>query len=80
MTSLGVGMIECTDILAFCDRYEPYRMPLDIDILCQRYNGKVLKSICAVALDMGLSDETVRTIENCALDAIAHFLDLEAAG
>jgi hypothetical protein len=74
-------MMECKDVLALCDRFEDYLMPLDIHILRQRYNGKVLKSTYAAARDMGISDETVRTIENrAALDAIDHCVDLEAAG
>ena len=73
-------MIQCKDILALCDRFEAYLMPLDIHVLRQRYNGKVFKSTYAVARDMGISDETVRTIENRALDALAHCIDLEEAG
>jgi len=32
-------MIECKDVLALCDRFEAYLMPLDIHILRLRYNG-----------------------------------------
>ncbi len=71
-------MIEAKYILSLCDRFEPYLVPLDIHILRQRYNGQTFKSTYAVGRDMGISDETVRTIENRALDAIAHCLDLEA--
>jgi hypothetical protein len=71
-------MIECKYILSLCDRFEDYLMPLDIHILRQRYNGRVLKSTYAVARDMGLSSETVRTIENRALTDLARCLDLEA--
>jgi hypothetical protein len=73
-------MIESKDILALCGRFESYLVPLDIHVLRQRYNGQTFKSTYAVGRDMGISDETVRTIENRALDAIAHCLDLEAAG
>jgi hypothetical protein len=73
-------MIECRDILLLCDRFERFLLPLDIHVLRQRYNGQTFKSTYAVGRDMGISDETVRTIENRALDAIAHCLDLEAAG
>jgi hypothetical protein len=73
-------MIECKDILALCDRFEPYLVPLDIHILRLRYNGQTFKSTYAVGREMHISDETVRTIENCALDAIAHGLDLESNG
>jgi hypothetical protein len=73
-------MIECKYILSLCDRFEDYLMPLDIHMLCQRYNGQVLKSTYAVARAMGLSDETVRRIENRALGALAHCGDLEANG
>jgi hypothetical protein len=73
-------VIECKDILSLCDRFEAYLIPLDIHILRQRYNGKVLKSTYAVAHDMGLAAETVREIENRALEALAHCRDLEADG
>src|SRR4029453_3437284 len=73
-------MIEAKDILTPCDRFEPYLIALDVHVLRQRYNGQTFKSTYAVGRDMGLSDETVRTIENRALDAIAHGLDLEANG
>src|SRR5919108_28536 len=73
-------MIECQDILALCDRFEAYLPPLDIHVLRQRYNGQAFKSTGTVGKDMGLSDETVRTIENRALDALAHCLALEQAG
>jgi hypothetical protein len=73
-------MIESKDILALCDRFDAYLLPLDIHILRQRYNGQTFKSTYAVAREMHISDETVRTIENRALDAIAHCLDLEDAG
>jgi hypothetical protein len=75
---LGLGMIEAKYIFSLCDRFESYLVPLDIHILRQRYNGETFKSTYAVAQDMGISDETVRTIENRALAAIAHCLDLEA--
>src|SRR5919108_5637392 len=73
-------MIEGKDILKLCSRFEDYLMPLDIHVLRQRYNGKVLKSTYAVGRDMGLSDETVRTIDNPALDALAHRLAREEEG
>jgi hypothetical protein len=73
-------MIECKDILALCDRFEAFLMPLDIHVLRLRYNGKTFNSTYAVARDMGISDETVRTIEYRALAAIDHCLDLEAHG
>jgi hypothetical protein len=73
-------MIESKDILTLCDRFEPYLVPLDIHILRRRYNGRTFKSTGAVGREMHIADETVRTIENRALDAIAHCLDLEAAG
>jgi hypothetical protein len=73
-------MIEGKDILALCDRFEPYLIALDVHVLRQRYNGQTFKSTYAVGRDMGLSDETVRTIENRGLDAIAHGLDLEVNG
>lgn len=73
-------MIECKDILALCDRFEDYLVPLDIYVLRQRYNGKVLKSTYAVAHDMAISDETVRTIENRALECLSHCVELEAHG
>jgi hypothetical protein len=73
-------MIECKDILSLCDRFEAYLMPLDIHILCQRYNRKTLKSTYAVGREMGLSDETMRPIENRALAALDHCLDVEADG
>jgi hypothetical protein len=71
-------MIECRDVLDLCDRFDKFLIPLDIHVLRQRYNGQTFKSTYAVARDMGLSDETVRTIENRALAALAHCLDLEA--
>jgi hypothetical protein len=74
----AIVMIECRYILSLCDLFEDYLMPLDIHILRQRYNGKVLKSTYTVAKEMGLSDETVRTIENRALEALAHCLRLQA--
>ena len=37
-------------------------------MLRQRYHGQAFKSTYAVSRQMGLSDETVRTIENRALD------------
>jgi DNA-directed RNA polymerase sigma subunit (sigma70/sigma32) len=70
-------VIECKDILSLCDRFEGYLMPLDVYILRQRYNGQTLKSTYTVAKDMGISDETVRRIENQALEALAHCRDLE---
>jgi hypothetical protein len=73
-------MIECRDILALCDRFQDYLMPLDIHILRQRYNGKVLKSTYTVAREMGIADETVRTMGNRALAARHHSLSLEAHG
>jgi len=73
-------MIEAKYILSLCDRFEPYLVPLDIHVLRQRYNGQTFKSTYDVGRDMRLSDETVRTIENRALDALAHCLDLEANG
>jgi hypothetical protein len=76
----GVIMIESKDILALCDRFKAHLLPLDIHVLRQRYNGETFKSTYAVGREMHISDETVRTIENRALDAIAHCLDLEAAG
>jgi len=71
-------MIEAKDILAMCDRFEPYLIPLDIHILRQRYNGQVYKSTSVVGQEIGLSDETVRTIEIRALDVLLHCLELEA--
>ena len=71
-------MIECKDILALCDRFERYLVPLDMYVLRQRYNGQTFKSTYAVGREMGISDETVRTIENRALDSLAYCLDLEA--
>jgi hypothetical protein len=71
-------MIECQDILEMCDMFEAYLMPLDIHVLRQRYNGQTLKSTYAVAKEMGISDETVRTVENRALEALAHCLHLQA--
>jgi hypothetical protein len=73
-------MIEAKDILTLCDRFNRYLIPLDIYVLRQRYNGKVLKNTYAVARDMGLAAETVRTIENRALEVLAHCLNLEANG
>lgn len=73
-------MIECKDILALCDRFQGYLSPLDIHILRQRYNGKILKSTVAVARDMHLSDETVRTIEHRALAMLDYCLQSEANG
>jgi hypothetical protein len=73
-------MIEAKYILSLCDRFEPYLVPLDIHVLRQRYNSQTFKSTYTVGRAMGISDETVRTIENRALDAIAHCLDLETAG
>ena len=55
-------------------------MLLDIHVLRQRYNGQRYKSTYAVGREMGLSDETVRTIEARALDALSHCLDLEENG
>jgi hypothetical protein len=71
-------MIEAKDILALCDRFEPYLVPLDIHVLRQRYNGQTFKSTYVVGREMHISDETVRTIENRALAVLAHGLDLEA--
>lgn len=73
-------MIEAKYILSLCDRFESYLVPLDIHVLRQRYNGQTFKSTYAAGREMHISDETVRTIENRALDALAHCLDLEAAG
>jgi DNA-directed RNA polymerase sigma subunit (sigma70/sigma32) len=73
-------MIECKDVLALCDRFEAYLMPLDVHVLRRRYNGQTLMSTYAVGCEMGVSDETVRTIENRALYALAHCLGLEANG
>jgi hypothetical protein len=72
-------MIECKYILDLCKRFESYLMPFDIHILRQRYNGKIFKSTYMIGREMGISDETVRTYENRALDAISHCLDLEAS-
>src|SRR5262245_59724495 len=74
----GVSMIEAKYILELCDLFQDYLMPLDIHILRQRYNGKTLKSTYTVAKEMGISDETVRTIENRALEALTHCLHLQA--
>jgi hypothetical protein len=71
-------MSEGQDMLSLGDRFEDDLMPLDIHILRQCYNGKVLKSTYAVARDMGLSDESVRAIESRALEALAHCLHLQA--
>jgi Sigma-70, region 4 len=73
-------MIECKDILALCDQFEAYLMPLDIAILRLRYNGKQFKSTIKVAKEMGISAETVRAIENRSLDYLADCVDLEEAG
>jgi len=73
-------MIEAKDILALVDRFENYLVPLDVHVLRRRYNGESFKSTYAVGREMGISDETVRNIENRALDAISHCLDLEANG
>jgi hypothetical protein len=73
-------MIACQDILALCDRSQPYLVPLDIHILRRRYNGHTFLSTYAVAAEMHISAETVRTIENRTLDAMAHCLDLESNG
>ena len=73
-------MSEGQDMLSLGDRCEDDLMPLDSHVLRQRSNGNVRKSTDAVARDMGLSDETVRTMENRALDALAHCLDLQANG
>jgi hypothetical protein len=72
--------IESKDILALCDRFEPFLVPLEIHVLRRRYNGQTFLSTYAVAREMGISDETVRTIENRALASIAYCLDLEANG
>src|SRR5262245_8354857 len=73
-------MIECKDILDLCHRFAAYLTPLDIHVLRRRYNGNVMLSIYALGREMGISDETVRTIENRALDALDHCLTLEAYG
>jgi hypothetical protein len=73
-------MIERKDVLALCARFQEFLVPLDIHVLRQRDNGLIVKSTYAIGREMHISDETVRTIEHRALDAIAHGLDLEAAG
>jgi len=73
-------MLERKDVLALCDRFQEFLVSLDIHILRQRYNGQTFRSTYAVGRAMGISAETVRTIENRALDAIAHCLDLEDNG
>src|SRR6266545_5723354 len=75
-----MAIIESKDVLALCDRFQEFLVPLDIHVLRQRYNGLIVKSTYAVGREMHISDETVRTIENRALDAIAHGLDLESNG
>jgi hypothetical protein len=73
-------MIESKDILDLCDRFQSSLVPLDMHVLRQRDNGLICQSTDAVGREMHISDETVRTIEHRALDALAHGLDLEAAG
>jgi len=73
-------MIESKDVLALCDHFGQYLLPLDIHVLPQRYNAETFRSTYAVAREMHISDETVRTIENRTLDAIVQCLDLAAAG
>jgi hypothetical protein len=73
-------MSESQDILDRCDRLQSSLVPLDMHILRQRDNSLIFQSTDAVGREMHISDETVRTIENRALDAIAHGLDLEANG
>jgi hypothetical protein len=74
------SMVEAKYILSLCDRFEPYLMPLDLYVLRQRYNGRTFKSTYTVAAQMGLSDETVRRIEQRALGLIAYCLNLEEDG
>ena len=50
------------------------------DILRRRYNGETYQSTYAVARAMGISAETVRVIENRALDAQLQCLELETRG
>jgi hypothetical protein len=73
-------MIESQDMLDLCDRFQSSRVPLDMHVLRQRDNGLICQSTDTVGREMPISDETVRTIEHCALDAIAHGLDLESNG
>ncbi len=73
-------MIEAKHILSLCDRFERYLVPLDIHVLRQRYNGDTFKSTYTVGREMGISGETVRTIENRALGALSQCLDLESNG
>jgi hypothetical protein len=75
-----MAMIERKDVLALCARFQEFLVPLDIHVLRQRDNGLIFQSTYAVGREMHISDETVRTIEHRALDAIAHGLDLEASG
>jgi hypothetical protein len=69
-------MIESQDMLDRCDRLQSSRVPLDMHVLRQRDNGLICQSTYAVGREMHISDETVRTIEHRALDALAHGLDL----
>jgi hypothetical protein len=73
-------MIESQDMLDRCDRFHSSRVPLDRHVLRQRDHGLICQSTDAVGRAMPISDETVRTIAHRALDALAHGLDLEAAG
>jgi hypothetical protein len=78
--TMAQTMLENKDILDRCDRFPSSRVPLDMHALRQRDNGRIFQSTDAVGREMHISEETVRTIEHRALDAIAHGLDLEANG
>jgi hypothetical protein len=73
-------MLTEQDILALCDRYERYLLPIEAYILRQRYNGRVEKSTYTVGREMGLSDETIRLIENRALALLAEYIQAESTG
>ena len=57
-------MIECTDILTLGNRFESYLLHLERYISRQRYNGHTFQSTRDVGRVMGISDETVRIVEN----------------
>jgi hypothetical protein len=75
-----VGVIECKDILALCDRFESYLLPHVIKVLRLRYNGKTLMSPKTVGKIIGLSGENTRRLEKIGLRQLSHCLDLEANG
>lgn len=73
-------MPEANDILALVARFTASLTPLDCDVLRQRDHGRVYRPTREVAARRRVSRETVRTIENRALEALADCVALAEAG